>query len=428
MNPKHIVIVGGGTAGLMLATRLGNTLGRAGEARISLVDRSLTHIWKPMLHTIAAGTRDVHQQQVNYLGHARSHHFHYEPGELLGLDRAGKTAQLAPILGPNGETVVEARSLAYDAVVLALGSGANDFGTPGVADHCHLIDSQAQAESFNAALRLQLLRAAVRDEEVKLAIVGAGATGVELAAEVSHLMEQAAAYGDPAMRERLRLRLYESGPRVLGAFAENVAEASQRQLSRLGFEVRTGTKVSGAQAGGLQVGGQLDAADLMVWAAGVKAPPVLAGIEGLATSRSGQVLVREDLQADGGDGVFAIGDCSSMTPAGAERPLPPTAQVAAQQSDHLARHLPGWLRGMPVPRFEFRDKGALVSLGKYNAYGTLGTSGLWAGHFIRGRLAQLGHAWLYRRHQVHLHGWGSASLLWLAECAQAVVRPAIRLN
>lgn len=222
MDTPRIVIVGGGIAGLLLATGLGRALGRGGRARISLVDRSFTHVWKPMLHTLAAGTRNVQLQSVPFLDHAQRNGYGFEPGELVGVDRSARRVHLGPLRAPDGRVLVEPRSLPYDWLVLALGSGVNDFGTPGMREHAHAIDHQAQAEAFNQALRGRLLRAALHDTDVRVAIVGAGATGVELAAELSDLMEQASGFGDAGMRRRLRLSLYEGGPRILGAFPEEI--------------------------------------------------------------------------------------------------------------------------------------------------------------------------------------------------------------
>jgi NADH:ubiquinone reductase (H+-translocating) len=183
----RIVVVGGGIAGLLLATRLGNSLGRSGRARVTLIDKSATHIWKPMLHTIAAGTRDVQQQQLIYLAHARDHGFDYQPGEMEGLDRDVRVVKLAKLRAPSGKVVIGPRTVEYDVLVLALGSRANDFGTPGVVDYCHFIDSQAQAEFFNEALRIRIFQSVVTDSPLRVSIVGGGATGVELAAELSRL-------------------------------------------------------------------------------------------------------------------------------------------------------------------------------------------------------------------------------------------------
>ncbi len=429
MTAPRILIVGGGIAGLLLATRLGHSLGRPGSARITLVDSSFTHVWKPMLHTLAAGTRDVHLQRVHFLAHAQAHGYAFEPGELVGVDRTARRVQLGALRAADGSVAVEARELPYDWLVLTLGSGINDFGTPGVREHAHAIDHQSQAERFNTALRTRLLRAAIRDTEVRVAIVGGGATGVQLAAELSDLMEQASGFGDAGMRRRLRLSIYEGGARLLAAFPERVSAASERTLQGLGFEVHTGARVQAVSAEGVSLAGRgLQAADLTVWAAGVKAPDVLARIDGLATNRLQQLAVAPDLHTTGDDRIFALGDCASLQQPGAAQALPPTAQVATQQALHLARHLPALLRGQRAPAFAHRDLGALVSLGRYSAYGTLGAAGVLPGHFLSGRLAQLGHTWLHRRHQAAVQGWGRAGLTWLTEQLHRAAFPTIRLS
>ncbi|MET3218008.1 NAD(P)/FAD-dependent oxidoreductase [Burkholderia sp. A2] len=428
-TPTRIVIVGGGIAGLQLATRLGERLGRSGRAQVTIVDRSPTHIWKPMLHTIAAGTRDVQQQQVIFLAHARDHGYTYQPGELKGLDRARRRVQLGEIRSQDGDVVIGARELEYDVLILALGSQANDFGVPGVREHCYFIDSQRQAETFNEALRMRVFRSIARDEPFRVAIVGAGATGVELAAELSRLLEVAQAYGDETVRERLQLTLLESGPRILNAFPPRISASAQRRLEQIGFRVLTSTRVTSADANGFHYGdGSFAEADLMVWAAGVKAPDFMQGLGGLDTNRANQIVVGSTLQASGDEHVFAIGDCASLQLDGQERPLPPTAQVATQQAEHLAKHLPAWLDGTPIPPFAFHDFGALVSISDYDAFGTLGQFGFFRGGFIQGRFAQFSHLMLYRRHQQALHGFSKATLLWIAERINGWVQPRIRLS
>src|SRR5215467_13828736 len=235
----HIVVVGGGVAGLILATRLGHLLGQRGLARVSLIDRSWIHVWKPMLHTFAAGTWNLYEQQVQYVAHARTHHFEYSPGQLYAIDRAARRIRLAPVQVA-GEAIAGARELEYDVLVLAFGSRANDFSTPGVVEHCHFIDSPDQADAFNARLRAEVVRSFEQGSNIDIAIVGGGATGVELAAELSRMVELAAAYGEADVRRRLRLTLLESAPRILNAFPETVSASAASQVRALGVEVRTG--------------------------------------------------------------------------------------------------------------------------------------------------------------------------------------------
>ena len=431
-TPKRIVIVGGGISGLILATRLGHQLGKHKQADITLIDRSPTHVWKPMLHTFAAGTSNIYQQQVQYLVHAREHHFHYIPGLLDGIDRDAKRIHLAP-MEIQGESIADARELDYDVLILAVGSRANDFGTPGVAEHCHFIDNQEQADAFNQRLRAHIIRSLARGNDINIAIVGGGATGVELTAELSRMVEMADGYGDDGddsdnIRQRLHLTLLEGAPRILGAFPEYISTQTTNQLRALGVDVRTGVKVVGADAHGYQLDGdeRVDA-ELKVWAAGIRADASLAG-SGLELNRIGQVLIGPDLLVKGEQSIFALGDCSSLQPKGAQRPLPSTAQVANQQAMHLAKHLPNWLQGKPLPPFRFQDLGSLVSLSDYNAFGTLGRFGFFKGGFIKGRFAQMSHVFLYRHHQITLHGPVRAVVIWLAERINALVQPRIRIS
>ena len=427
-EPPHLIVVGGGVAGLILATRLGHSLGRRGLARVSLIDRSWIHIWKPMLHTFAAGTSNIYEQQVQYVAHARAHHFEYVPGQLDAIDRTARCVRLAPLKAA-GELVAEARELDYDVLVLAFGSRANDFGTPGVVEHCHFIDSPDQADAFNARLRAHVVRSFAQGCNIDIAIVGGGATGVELAAELSRMVELASGYGKADIRRRLQLTLLENAPRILNAFPEAVSTSAASQLRALGVNVRTGVKVVAADAEGyLLEGGERVPAALKVWAAGVRASGSFDA-SGLELNRSGQVVVGPNLLAKGEPCIFALGDCASLVLEGAKRPLPPTAQVANQQALHLIRHLPAWLRdGKPVPPYRFRDLGALVSLSEYNAFGTLGRFGLFKGGFIKGRFAQVSHRLLYRRHQISVHGPYRAAILWIAERINALVQPSIRIS
>jgi NADH dehydrogenase len=424
----RILVVGGGVAGLILVTRLGHVLGRRGLARVTLIDRSWVHVWKPMLHTFAAGTWNIYEQQVQYVAHARTHHFEYVPGRLEAIDRVARRVRLAPLV-VEGEAVAGGRELDFDVLVLAFGSRANDFATPGVLENCHFIDSQDQADSFNARLRAQVVRSFAQGGNIDIAIVGGGATGVELAAELSRMVDLAAAYGEADIRQRLHLTLLESGPRILSAFPKAVSTSARSQLGTLGVNVRTGVRVVAADAESYVLdGGERVPAALKVWAAGIRASGSFNECR-LELNRTGQVVVGPNLLAKGTQSIFALGDCASLVPDGAGRPLPSTAQVANQQALHLIRHLPACLRnGKPVPPFHFRDFGALVSLSDYNAFGTLGRFGFFKGGFIKGRFAQLSHAMLYRRHQLSLHGPGRAALLWMADGINALVQPDIRIG
>lgn len=426
----RIVIAGGGVAGLEVASTLGrHWRGERRAPEITLVDRDSAHVWKPMLHTIAAGTRDISQQQTTYLAQAREAGFTYHPGALCGLDRSAREIHMAPQQAPDGRLLIPPRRLGYDLLVLAVGSQANDFGTPGVAEHCFGIDSRRQADAFNREVRIRLLQCLVQDARLDIAIVGGGATGVELAAELVQLVESAAGFGAPGLASHISITLLEAGPRLLAAFPEDISSATQARLEALGIRVMTGAQVSAATADGFELadGGRVPAS-LKVWAAGVKGPDFLSRLDGLEATRNNQLVVRPTLQSTRDPCIYAIGDCASLVPAGAERPLPPTAQVAHQQAKYLIEALPRVLEGRPVRDFAYRDLGALVSLGDYDAFGSLGQFGLFNGVTFRGRLAQLSHVMLYRSHQARIHGFWRGGLLWLVDRLNSRLRAPIRLD
>lgn len=422
MTRHRIIVVGGGVAGLDLASQLARASGRKFGYEIGLVDREPAHVWKPMLHTIAAGTTDTGAAQTAFLVQAHQQGFRFELGEVVEVDRAAKEIRLAPLM-IDGAEILPTRSLSYDTLVLAAGSRANDFGTPGVAEHCMTIDCRREAIAFNDRLRIAMLRAMASGGRLSIAIVGAGATGVELASELVRLADVLEEHGANGLRRGLQITLIESQPRILGPFPEKVASAAHDVLEGLGVTVLTGTKVESVDVDGLMLaGGYRIEADMKLWAAGVRAPEFVAGIEGLDHSRLGQVMVGPTLRTPGDPHIFALGDCACAVLPDRETPLPTTAQAAYQQSIYLGRRLPAILDGKEVPAFRYHDFGSLVSLGGYDAYGTLGRFGLFQGGFLRGRIAQLGHSLLYRRHQARIYGPVRGSLLWVADSLASSVR------
>jgi len=229
-NCPNIVIVGGGAGGLELATSLGKKLGRKNKARITLIDKNRVHIWKPLLHEVATGSLDTEIDGVVYRAHAAKHHYHFQLGALSNLDRQTKTLKISPIIDDNNNIVVEEREISYDIVVLAIGSISNDFGTPGVQEHCYMLDSKAQAHNFQQSLLNQFLKKSQQGQSsnelapTRLAIVGAGATGVELSAELNHVVEVVSIYdADNKHGQPLRIDLIEAGPRILPALPDKIA-------------------------------------------------------------------------------------------------------------------------------------------------------------------------------------------------------------
>src|SRR3954469_19309079 len=339
----RIVIVGGGAGGLVLATKLGNALGRRGKARGTLIDANLTHIWKPLLHEVATGTLDSHKDDVIYLGHAHDHGFDFQQGRMEGLDRAGKRVLLAPVLDGHGHEVIPARAIGYDTLVVAIGGICTDFGTPGVKEHCMFLDSHIQAEEvqkslLNACLRAQNQQGPLREGQLKIAIIGAGATGVELAAELHKATRQLVSYGlDRIDPERdVKISLIEAGPTVLPALPPRLSEATLKELQRLSVQVHTAEKVVEVTEQSVRAeSGLYIPAELKIWSAGVKAPDFLRNIGGLETNRANQLVVDETLRTTRDEAIFALGDCAACPRPGSDRPVPPRAQGRP-----ISRHKP----------------------------------------------------------------------------------------
>src|SRR3954464_14083866 len=229
----QIVIVGGGAAGLQLATKLGEKLGRRWKAAVTLVDRARTHIWKPLLHEVAAGSMNVGHHAVDYLAQAHRHHFRYRIGAMTGLDPAKQEIQLAASHDAEGNEVTPPRSFGYDTLVMAVGSSSNDFGTPGVKEHAISLDTPDEAVRFHQRLVNVLIRAhaqpgPVRSGQLHVTIIGAGATGTELAAELHRTARQIISYGlDRIDAEKdLKITLVEAAERILPAVPPRVAEGA----------------------------------------------------------------------------------------------------------------------------------------------------------------------------------------------------------
>ena len=192
----RIVVVGGGAGGLELATRLARGSGRRGRLSVTLVDGNLTHVWKPLFHEVAAGTLDSQADALPYLAQASRYGFRFHYGRMCGLDRARKRVRLAAVAGDDGAELVPERELAYDTLVMAVGSVSNHFGTPGAGEHCMYLDSAGEAQRFQqnmvrAFLRAQTQETPLTDSQLSVAIVGGGATGVELAAELRNAARRA---------------------------------------------------------------------------------------------------------------------------------------------------------------------------------------------------------------------------------------------
>lgn len=435
-QPHRIVIVGGGAGGLELATRLGNKLGKSGKAHVTLIDKARTHFWKPHLHEIAAGSVDINDHATNYLAQSHWHGFRYRIGEVTGLDRARRKVLVASAHDDEGLPITPAYERGYDTLVLAAGSQTNDFGTPGVAEHAIALETPKEAERFHSRLVNACMSAHVRGSQnesrlVEVAIIGAGATGVELAAELHRSMRTLVSYGldriDP--ETDIRIHLIEAGPRILPALSERIAQAATDLLKGMNIQVMVGTRVTAVTEDGVHLAGdQFLRAQLVVWAAGVKAANWLKDLAGLETNHLNQLVVGPTLQTTRDEAIFAIGDCAAAPWLKHGGNVPPRAQAAHQQASHLARELGRRLRGQPVREWQYRDFGSLVSLGNSSPVGNL-MGGLIGGNlWVEGLFARAMYQSLFKMHELAIHGvWKTA----LGTASRALTRgtgPRVKLH
>jgi len=436
-----IIVVGGGAGGLELATRLGDKLGRdtwfrRRRAAITLVDRARTHIWKPLLHEIAAGSMEADRHEVEYQAHAHWHGVKYRYGEMIGLDRAKKLVHLARTVDEDGREVTPDRWLPYDTLVIAIGSVSNDFGVPGVKDHALMLDTPEQAERFNRRLINACVRAntqpgPIRPDQLHVTIIGAGATGTELSAELHGTARGVVAFGldkiDP--EKDIKITLIEAADRILPALPPRISDATTDILKKLNVDIRTGARVVEVTAGGVKLaGGDFIGSELVVWAAGVKGPDVLAHLDGLEVSRSNQLVVKPTLETTADPDIFALGDCAYLVPPGETQPIAPRAQAAHQEASHLVRQIEARLAGQPLKPFHYRDFGSLVSLGHYSTVGSL--MGFVTGRkmIIEGFVAKVMYRSLYKMHETALHGYWKVALDTVSRLLTRRTEPHVKLH
>jgi len=409
----HIVIVGGGAGGLELATRLGDSLGKKKQAIITLIDSTRTHVWKPLLHEIAAGSMNPDKHELEYLAQAHWHHFNFRLGRMDGLDRAKKEVTIAPYFDEDGEEVIARRTFQYDSLVIAIGSTTNDFGIKGAREYSIALDTQDQAEKFhrrlhNALLRAQTQTTPITAGQLEVVIVGAGATGVELAAELHNTTRELAAYGlDKIDADRdIKISIIEASERVLPALPPKLSQSVDLELRKLRVHIYTGERVTEvAEKGVYTHSGRFIPSALVVWAAGIKAPDFLKDLDGLETNSINQLLVKQTLQTTIDESVFAFGDCAACPWLGHVGNVPPRAQVAHQQASLLFKTMKKRVANKSdLPDYHYTDYGSLVNLGRYSTVGSLMGNLTGGSMYIEGVFARFMYQSLYKMHLMTLHG------------------------
>ena len=437
---KKIVVVGGGAGGLELVIKLARRFKKNDDIEVTLIDCNPTHIWKPLLHEIATGSLNSNHDETSYLMLARKYRFAFVLGRVDRIDSDTGCVHIQPTTDDKGIEIVAARNVDYYRLVLSVGSLCNDFGTPGVEKHCLLLDTRAQAERFHQQFLNQLHKIHANSDDTRrlsLVIVGAGATGVELAADLHNVAKRLPEYGFNAFSsDRLRVMIVEAAPLILAQLPERVSNSVTRELQKIGVEIRTDTMVSAIESDAvLTKSGDKISADLVVWAAGIKAPEFIAQSV-LPTDHIGRVRVDTHLQVEGSDAIFAIGDCCACPLIDAKdsggkeegKVVPPRAQSAHQMAAVAYKNIVADLAGKPMKSFRYRDFGSLISLSEFSTVGNLMGNLMRGSVFIEGWLARMFYLSLYRMHQSAVHGFGAMLLIMLGDSIYKATRADIKLH
>lgn len=414
-NLHRVVIVGGGAGGLELATKLGNTLGKKKIAEIILIDAKKTHVWKPLLHEIAAGSLNPDKDELEYLAQAHWHHFKFRYGRVNEVDSQNKTVSIEPTYDIDGAEIIPLRKIKYDTLVLSVGSTVNDFNIPGAKEFAVALDTQDQAERFhqklhNSILRAQTQKGSVRPGQLEVVIVGGGATGVELAAELHKATREMTAYGlDRVNPDRdISISLVEASNRLLPALPVKISTSVESELRKLNVKLFLGERVTKVTKDGIETqSGKKIISSLVVWAAGIKAPEFLSQIKGIETNSIHQIKVESTLQSTSNADIFAFGDCAACpVKPGSDLLVPPRAQAAHQQASMLYKSIKSKVLkpNKALANYVYKDYGSLVNLGRYSTVGNLMGSLLGGSMFVEGLIARLMYLMLYQMHLSALHG------------------------
>ncbi|UCX03935.1 NAD(P)/FAD-dependent oxidoreductase [Shewanella glacialimarina] len=426
---QKIVIVGGGAAGLALASRLGRKFGRSKQLEVCLIDKNTIHIWKPKLHEVAVGVIDQSIEGLQYRDHGLKNGYQYIRGSIENCAPDQKCIYLAPVLNDDNEVIIPQRKIEYDYLVLALGGVSNSFNTLGAEKNCIFLDSLESANRFHDKLLDALLQLNETQTHLSIGIVGAGATGVELAAELHHVIESVTQYGYTNIsKQHLEIHLIEAADKVLPQLPEQVSFRAQAVLAKLGIKLHLAVQVKEVtKAGFITAAGETINANIKVWAAGVKGPKVLENFSALPITARNQIEVDHYMKVKGVDNIYALGDCAQLI-LDTGKPVPPRAQAAAQMAETLFKNISAQMKQQPQKAFVYKDYGSLVSLSRFSAVGNLMGNLRTGTFFVEGHLARLMYISLYQRHLISLYGWFSAFVYRLAQRLLRWKRPKLKLH
>ncbi|MGW7975416.1 NAD(P)/FAD-dependent oxidoreductase [Staphylococcus xylosus] len=360
---KKVLVLGAGYAGLQTITKLQKQIS-ADEAEITLINKNDYHYEATWLHEASAGTLSYEDLLYPVESVVDKNKVNFVKAEVTKIDRNAKKVE------------TDAGIFDFDILVVGLGFESETFGIKGMKDHAFQIENILTARQLSRHIEDKFANYASSkqkdDKDLAIIVGGAGFTGVEFLGELTdRIPELCNKYG--VEQSKVKITCVEAAPKMLPMFSDELVNYAVSYLEDKGVEFKIGTPIVAANEKGFVVKvndkeEQLEA-NTVVWAAGVRGSKLME--ESFEGVKRGRIVTKQDLTIEGYDDIFVIGDCSAFIPAGEERPLPTTAQIAMQQGEHTAKNIKNVLEGQPTQEFDYVDRGTVCSLGAHDGVGVV---------------------------------------------------------
>ncbi|WP_210128734.1 NAD(P)/FAD-dependent oxidoreductase [Staphylococcus sp. GDX8P102P-2] len=360
---KKVLVLGAGYAGLQTITKLQKQIS-ADEAEVTLINKNDYHYEATWLHEASAGTISYEDLLYPVESVVNKDKVNFVKAEVTKIDRNAKKVE------------TDAGIFDFDILVVSLGFESETFGIKGMKDYAFQIENVLTARKLSRHIEDKFANYASSkqkdDKDLAIIVGGAGFTGVEFLGELTdRIPELCNKYG--VEQSKVKITCVEAAPKMLPMFSDELVNHAVNYLENKGVEFKSGTPIVAANEKGFVVKvndeeQQLEA-NTVVWAAGVRGSKLME--ESFEGVKRGRIVTKQDLTIEGYDDIFVIGDCSAFIPAGEERPLPTTAQIAMQQGEHTAKNVKNILEGQPTNEFEYVDRGTVCSLGAHDGVGVV---------------------------------------------------------
>lgn len=360
---KKVLVLGACYAGLQTITKLQKQIS-ADEAEVTLINKNDYHYEATWLHEASAGTISYEDLLYPVESVVNKDKVNFVKAEVTKIDRNAKKVE------------TDAGIFDFDILVVSLGFESETFGIKGMKDYAFQIENVLTARKLSRHIEDKFANYASSkqkdDKDLAIIVGGAGFTGVEFLGELTdRIPELCNKYG--VEQSKVKITCVEAAPKMLPMFSDELVNHAVNYLENKGVEFKIGTPIVAANEKGFVVKvndeeQQLEA-NTVVWAAGVRGSKLME--ESFEGVKRGRIVTKQDLTIEGYDDIFVIGDCSAFIPAGEERPLPTTAQIAMQQGEHTAKNIKNILEGQPTKEFEYVDRGTVCSLGAHDGVGVV---------------------------------------------------------